>query len=140
VKRTGLLNPELLRVLAELGHTDTLAVADAGLPIPRDARRIDLSLVAGVPGFLPVVAALLSELSVEEAVAAEEVAAVNPLVYQGLQSLLSGIPLRLVPHEEFKALLPATKGVVRTGECTPYCNVILSSGVKGVFREPETRR
>lgn len=135
MKRTGLLNPNLLEVVAELGHTDTLAIADAGLPIPRETRRIDLSLVAGEPGFLKVLAVLLEELSVEEALAAEEVVAANPEVYRGLLALLGEVPLRLIPHAELKRLLPATKGVVRTGECTPYCNVVLRSGTKGVFRE-----
>lgn len=138
MKRVGLLNPELLRVVAELGHTDTLVVADAGLPIPRDVRRVDLSVVPGLPRFLPVLAAVLSELSVEEALAAEEMAAANAPAFRELAALLGSVPLRLVPHVELKAALAATKGVVRTGECTPYCNVILRSGVKGVFREAES--
>lgn len=136
MKRTGLLNPDLLAVVAELGHTDTLAVADAGLPIPREVRRIDLSLVAGEPGFLKVLAALLRELSVEEALAAEEIVTANPDIHRQLLALLGEVPLRLVPHAELKQLLPSTKGVVRTGECTPYANVVLRSGTKGIFREP----
>lgn len=34
-----------------------------------------------------------------------------------------------VPHDEFKRLSQASEVIVRTGECTPYANVILKSGV-----------
>ncbi|MCP4350185.1 MAG: hypothetical protein GY795_32310 [Desulfobacterales bacterium] len=32
-----------------LGHTDMLCIADAGLPIPGNANRIDLALIQGIP-------------------------------------------------------------------------------------------
>lgn len=137
MKRSGLLNPALLKLVAELGHTDTVVIADAGLPIPRETKRVDLSLIAGTPAFLSVLAAILPELAVEEAIAAEEVVARNPAVHRGLCKLLGDVPLRLVPHAALKAMLPTSKGVVRTGECTPYSNVILRSGVSGVFKAPE---
>jgi D-ribose pyranase len=34
-----------------------------------------------------------------------------------------------IPHEEFKARTAAARAVVRTGEFTPYANVILIAGV-----------
>lgn len=34
-----------------------------------------------------------------------------------------------VPHDEFKDLTRSSEAIVRTGECTPYANVILKSGV-----------
>ncbi|MGE5508172.1 MAG: D-ribose pyranase [Chitinophagales bacterium] len=135
MKNDGILNPLLLQTIGELGHTDTLAVADAGLPIPAGVRRIDLSVVPGLPGFSEVLAALLPELALEEAVAAEEIVQGNPELYAKLISLLAPVPLRLVPHSALKALLPATKGVVRTGECSPYANVILRCGVNTYFQK-----
>ena len=33
--KTGILHPQLARVLAELRHKDTLVIGDAGLPIPK---------------------------------------------------------------------------------------------------------
>ncbi len=33
MKKAGLLNPDLSKTIASLGHTDTLCIADAGLPI-----------------------------------------------------------------------------------------------------------
>jgi D-ribose pyranase len=98
-----------------------------------DGRRVDLSVVPGLPGFLPVVAAVLAELSVEEALIATELAHANPVMHTGLLHLLEGIPVRAIPHADFKLLLPAAKGLVRTGECTPYSNLILRSGTDGIF-------
>jgi D-ribose pyranase len=34
-----------------------------------------------------------------------------------------------LPHDEFKRLCEQAKAVIRTGECSPYANVILHSGV-----------
>jgi L-fucose mutarotase/ribose pyranase (RbsD/FucU family) len=34
MKKSGVLHPGLSRLIAEMGHTDTRAISDAGLPIP----------------------------------------------------------------------------------------------------------
>ena len=36
-----------------------------------------------------------------------------------LDRLLRDLPVRSVPHEEFKRLTASARAVVRTGECTP---------------------
>ncbi len=69
-----MLHARLLMVLAELGHTETLVIADAGLPIPSVVERIDLALVPSVPGFVETLRAVLGELAIESAVVAEEMA------------------------------------------------------------------
>jgi len=129
VKRGGILNSDLMHLLATLGHTDLICVADAGLPIPDPVRRIDLALIPGVPGFLQTVEALLRELVVERALVAREMALRNPGAYRGLKRLLGRIPLEEVPHTKFKARLQMAQAVVRTGEWTAYANVLLQSGV-----------
>jgi len=129
MKRSGILNPALLHVIASMGHTDTLCIADSGLPVPADVPRIDLALVAGVPGFLQTVEAVLGELQVERVVVASELPARSPRIYEGVKRLVGALPVETVPHEEFKRLLPRVRAVVRTGEQTPYANIILQSGV-----------
>ncbi len=62
MKRSGILNPQLAQVVASMGHTELLCIADSGLPIPPEVLRIDLALAAGVPGFLQTLDAVLSEL------------------------------------------------------------------------------
>lgn len=129
MKKTGLLNHDLSAVIAGMGHRDSLVIADAGLPIPAEVRRIDLAVRPQLPRFLDVVAAVLEELAVEEAVIASEMGERSPDVRSGLERLLPSVPFRVVPHEQFKALTSQARAVVRTGEFTPYANVILIAGV-----------
>lgn len=129
MKKQGILNPDLIQVITAMGHTDGLAIADSGLPIPPDVPRIDLALIANVPGFLQTVEAVLGELQVERAVIAEEMRGRSPQIHAALTRLLGGIQLTSVPHERFKEMLHDVRAVVRTGEQTPYANIILHSGV-----------
>ncbi len=129
MKKTTLLNQPLSDVIAGMGHLDTLVVADAGLPIPLITRRIDLAVSTGVPSFLDVLRAVLTEMQVESAVVAEEMPAKSPALYTALRQVLGDIPVELVPHEQFKAHTVSARAVARTGECTPYANVILVAGV-----------
>lgn len=129
MKKRGILNKELNTLLASLGHTDTIVIADCGLPIPNEQARIDLSLVKGVPPFLSVLDAVMDELETEEVVLAEEIKDENPDLYESIRARMGGVPVQFVPHEQFKAMTKQAKAVIRTGEATPYANIILRSGV-----------
>lgn len=129
MKKTTLLNQPISAVIAAMGHTDELVVADAGLPIPSTTERIDLAVTQNIPGFMETLRVVLSELEVESAVIAEEMAAANPDVYARLMDLLGDISIAVMPHDDFKKRTGVAKAVVRTGECSPYANVILVSGV-----------
>ncbi len=129
MKKTGILNAEIAAVVAHMGHTDTLCIADAGLPIPSGPQRIDLAVRPGLPGFLDVLAAVLEELAVERAVVASEMISASPELYRQLVAQLGNVPVETVLHTEFKQRTAGCKAVVRTGEFTPYANVILVSGV-----------
>jgi D-ribose pyranase len=129
MKKGKLLNSRISAVISEMGHTDTIVIADAGLPIPDSAERIDLALCAGVPDFVTVLKTVLEELQVEEFTLASEILENNPLIDIEIKKLLRNAKMNIVPHEEFKALTRNAKAVIRTGECTPYANVILHSGV-----------
>ena len=72
MKRFGHLNRDISRVLASMGHTDSIVIADCGLPIPRGVECIDVSLTLGDPAFLKVLDTVLAELKVERAVFAGE--------------------------------------------------------------------
>jgi len=129
MKKHGILNADIAAVVASMGHLDTLTVADAGLPIPDEVLRIDLVVRQNLPRFLDVAAAILEELAVQEAIIAEEMPGTSPAIYDELRTVLGGIPMRQVPHEEFKALTAQSRAVVRSGEFTPYANVIFVAGV-----------
>ncbi|MDZ7864424.1 D-ribose pyranase [Acidovorax sp.] len=127
MKRTTLLHAELSHAIACLGHGDMLVIGDVGLPIPPGLRRIDLALTPGIPAVADVLAAVLAEMQVERAVIATE--AVDRA--QGALPAWCRLPVapEAVPHEEFKRLCREARVMVRTGECTPYANVILCAGV-----------
>lgn len=139
MKKGHILHPELARVIAGLGHGDFLVISDAGLPIPPGVPRIDLAFAPGKPAFAEVLWAVLHELEVERAILANEIktvtAAHNPGFVSGVVGALESQPkfannkLQYLSHEEFKALSAQAKAVVRTGEFTPYANVILVAGV-----------
>ncbi|MDV7103757.1 D-ribose pyranase [Vibrio sp. TH_r3] len=137
MKKTRLLNSQLSYLVATLGHTDEITIADAGLPVPDGVERIDLALTQGMPSFLHTVEVLLSESQIEGVVIAEETKHNNPLVHEQLLILLEKdseltgkkISVSYVSHETFKERSFGSKAVVRTGECTPYANVIFQTGV-----------
>jgi len=136
MKRGTILNPALSRLVASVGHGDLVVVADAGLPIPPGVERIDLAYAPGRPPFLDVLDALLEELEVERATVAAELAGVAPEPFvKALQARLLARPkvasrgLEVVSHEALKRLTAGARAVVRTGEFTPYANVVLSCGV-----------
>lgn len=129
MKKIGTMNQPLSAVIAGMGHGDMLVIADCGLPIPAEVLRIDLALTAGVPGFLQTLAVIQQELQVESAVIASEMPRSSPDLYKKLMPLLGDVAVMEVNHEQFKELTQCAVAVVRTGECTPYANIILKSGV-----------
>jgi D-ribose pyranase len=137
MKKGLLLNAPLSAVIAECGHTDQLCLCDAGLPIPATTQRIDLALKAGVPGLLETTQVLLEEMVVERVILAEELPRVSPECHGQLLQLLQqaeikqgkAIQIEYIPHEAFKQQTHQCKAVVRTGEVTPYANLIICAGV-----------
>ncbi len=130
MKKATLLNAPVSSVIAHMGHTDGLVIADAGLPIPATTERIDLAVSKGLPTFLDVLDAVLSEMQVERAVIATEMAEVSQEVHKAVVERLGDkVTIETVPHDTFKTRTKTAKAVVRTGEFTPYANVILYSGV-----------
>ncbi len=129
MKKTPLLHAELSGLIARLGHGDMLVIGDAGLPIPDGPLRIDLAVTANLPRFMQVVDAVLSEMHAECAVIAQELPIQNPAVDAELKIRLGATPVSGIPHEEFKLLTAKARAIVRTGEFSPYANVILKAGV-----------
>ncbi|MFN3308594.1 MAG: D-ribose pyranase [Anaerolineales bacterium] len=129
MKKTSLLNSALSEVIASLGHGDRLVIADAGLPIPPQTLRIDLALTRNIPSFLDTVSAVLSEMQVEKVLIARETGQISPHVLTELKRLLPNTPFEEISHAELKEHCARARAVVRTGEFTPYANVVLVSGV-----------
>lgn len=129
MRKTKLINSEVSYTISKMGHTDSLTIGDCGLPIPEGVNRIDLALKYGVPSFLETLDTILEELCVEEIVIAKEIVEKNNNIYNEILKRFEGIKIVKVSHEEFKNMTKESKAVVRTGECSPYANIILKSGV-----------
>ena len=161
MKRNGILNSDISRVLSYMGHTDWIAIGDCGLPIPDEVERIDLALTFGEPGFMRTLEIVAGDMKVEKIILAEEIKEQalkegmhtlrmsateyvldgttsinemmkeqNPEVLNQVKEYFSGQPVEVefVSHVELKAKTHDCKAVIRTGEITPYANIILQSG------------
>lgn len=137
MKKGKLIHNEISHTIAKLGHTDGITIGDCGLPIPDTVKRIDLAITLGVPDFLTVFDTVLSEQWVEEVILAEEIEIHSKDMYEKIILRLkelekeqgNTVEIIKIPHEAFKKKTIETKAVIRTGECTPYANIILKSGV-----------
>jgi len=129
LKKHGVLNSEIASVLASLGHTDTIVIADCGLPIPDGVKRIDLAVEIGKPSFLDVLQVVADDMAIEKVTLAEEVINNNAEVNKEIELKLIEPAFEYVSHEQFKEHTKKAKAIIRTGEATPYANVILHAGV-----------
>ena len=130
MKKCGILNSDISRVLSYMGHTDCIAIGDCGLPIPDEVERIDLALKFGVPTFMETLATVAEDMKIEKIILAQEIKTHNPKVLAEIEALFAGqnMEVQFVSHVELKALTHDCKAVIRTGETTPYANIILQSG------------
>jgi D-ribose pyranase len=127
--RTGVLNPQILSLVARVRHTNTLVVADRGFPSWPGLETIDISLVDDVPTVLQVVQALVAVARYGQAYMAEEFLRENGQAkVEAVRRALGATPLTFEPHEAvFKKRVPAAIGLIRTGDTTQYANLILQS-------------
>jgi D-ribose pyranase len=129
MKRHGILNGELARVVASIGHGQTILIADAGMPRPPGVLLIDLAVTLGLPGFVDVVRSVVSEMAVEKFTVAGDLVVSNQAVLRDVRGLLPNAEEMQVSHDRLKELSASAVAFVRTGEGTPYANVLLFSGV-----------
>ena len=129
MKQNGILNSDISRVLSYLGHTDTICIGDCGLPIPDEVERIDLALKLGSPSFMEVLEAVSEDMKIEKIYLAQEIKGNNPKILSEIkdlvQSLNQEIEIEYIDHTELKTQTNKCKAVIRTGEATPYANIIL---------------
>lgn len=137
MKKGTLINSDISYAIAKMGHNDMLTICDSGLPIPRGVQRIDVAIKKGVPSFIETLETIVEELRIEEIIIAREIREISPHMFQEILKVIESveaaenIKVRIteVDHEEFKAMTKESSCIVRTGEYTPYANIILKSGV-----------
>lgn len=141
MKKHGILNSHISKVLSDLGHTDYIVVADVGLPVPEGVTKIDLALTLGVPSFEDVVDVIAADMVIEKVMLAEEIKQENEQALQYITRTFTGEQLEnpqivaqtaiieFCSHEQFKELARHAKAIIRTGEAKPFANCILQAGV-----------
>ncbi|MDF9867654.1 D-ribose pyranase [Bacilli bacterium PM5-3] len=129
MKKNGILNREINDVLGKLGHTDTICIADCGLPLPSNVKVVDLTLKIGVPSFMEVLNIIVDEMEIEEYTLASEIETNNKEVLNEVVEKLSQVSKKTVSHEQFKEQTKSCKLIIRTGEASPFANIILKGGV-----------
>ena len=129
MKKRGILNAQLAGYIAALGHKDLFMIGDAGMPIPPGVPIVDLVLTAGVPTFEQAMDAILDETVVEGYTIAEEIVENNPRLLAYIREKLPGVEETMISHTDLKAMSAGVRFAVRTGEFTPYPNIILRAGV-----------
>lgn len=129
MKKRGILNAQLSYLLAALGHKDLFMIGDAGMPIPEGVEVVDLVLTAGVPTFKQVLDAVLDEVQGEGYYLAHEIKEFNPELEEYIKAGLPEAEVEYMPHEDLKKFSGKCRFAIRTGEFSPYPNVILRAGV-----------
>jgi D-ribose pyranase len=129
LKKIGVMNKEISDVIAGMGHKDKIMICGSAFPIPGNTRRIDLALEPGLPAFLDVLRVVLKELKVEEIMIAKETLEKSPQRFQEMTAMFPGIEPKVISQVEVKQISTEVKACIRTGECTPFSNIILISGV-----------
>jgi D-ribose pyranase len=126
---TGILNPQILSLLARVRHTNALVIADRGFPFWPAIETVDLSLVDDIPTVLQVLAAIRPNFRIAQAYMAREFLRGNTAATRALfKQAWQGIPVTHEPHVQFKKRVPDAIGLIRTGDTVQYANMILISG------------
>jgi D-ribose pyranase len=126
---TGILNPQILSLLARVRHTNALVIADRGFPFWPTLETVDLSLVDDIPTVLQMLAAIRPNFRIAQAYMAREFLRENAPATRALfKKALAGIPTTHEPHVRFKRRVPDAIGLIRTGDTVQYANMVLISG------------
>src|SRR5208282_765194 len=111
----GILNPQILALLARVRHTNALVIADRGFPSWPMIETVDVSIVDDLPTVLQLIAAVRANHNFTQAYQAKEFLKHNtPAVRQKFAAALNGVPTEFEPHVEFKKRVPQAIGLIRT--------------------------
>lgn len=126
--QTGILNPQVLDLIARIRHTNTLVIADWAFPYWPEIETVDISLTKGLPMVLDVLDLLVPNFKIGRIWQAEEFLQTNPKeTVDRFAKSFGNIPLTREPHVDFKKRVPHAIGLIRTGDPTAYGNIILES-------------
>ena len=129
MKKMGIINSKIAAEVAKMRHMDWLSIGDAGMPVPAGTKQIDIALDQDMLTFMATLENVLQELKVQKIYLADEITTDNPKQLENIKAALPDIEIEFMPHTELKQNLAKTHAFIRTGEMTPYSNIILESSV-----------
>ena len=125
----GILNPQILSLLARVRHTNAIVIADRGFPFWPMIETVDISIVDDLPTVLQLIAAVRANHHFTQAFMAKEFLKNNyEKTQRKFRVALRGVPTKFEPHVELKKRVPHAIGLIRTGDTVQYANTILISG------------
>lgn len=127
MKKRGIINAKLMEEITALGHYDSFVICDMAFPIPRNAVKVDLALVEGVPTFLQVLHSVLKEVIVEKVILADNIQQYNPGLDEDIRGIMTKQPIEYVDFAEFRELCKNAKFIIRSGSSEPCSNMIMVS-------------
>jgi D-ribose pyranase len=128
MKRNGIINGELAKQIAQIGHQDLFLVCNAGMAIPSTIPLIDLAITGGTPDVETVMKAILEEMEIEYYFIPEELRDKYKDKYNAVKALMPEAKEEVNPFIGFKSFTRNVKFAVRTGDITPYANYIVRAG------------
>ena len=125
----GILNPQILALLARVRHTNALVIADRGFPFWPMIETVDVAIVDDLPSVLQLIAAVRANHHFTQAYMAKEFKKHNfKTTQEKFARALKRIPVTFESHVELKKRVPHAIGLIRTGDTVQYANTILISG------------
>ena len=133
----AILSPKLLKVLMEMGHGDTLVIADGNFPGASMAKRLIRLDGHGVPDLLDAILQLFPlDRYVPEAVQLMKVVDGDPVdtpIWDTYRKIIAAhepkAAIGFVERFAFYELAKQAYCVIQTGESALYANVLLQKGV-----------
>lgn len=124
----GILNPHVLDLVARIRHTNTLVIADWAFPYWPEIETVDISLTKGIPTVLDVLDLLSENFLIGRIWQADEFLSHNTAeTVERFTRSFGEVPVTREAHVDFKKRVPHAIGLIRTGDPTPYGNIILES-------------
>ena len=132
-----IITPELLHVLAEMGHTDELTIGDGNFPGHTYGKRVIRMDGHGVPEILDAILKLFPlDTYVDAPVTLMQVVPgdnVDPVIWKDYEKVIrkheSDKKIENIGRFEFYDRAKKCYAVVATGESALYANIILKKGV-----------
>lgn len=130
-----LISPELLKIMAEMGHGDDILLADANFPGHQLGKRVIRADGLLISDLLAAISPLfaLNDSHALTMMAVDGGDVIDPEVesrYLGaLGDNYDGSNVSRIPRQAFYAQAAQAYAIVMTGETAPYGNIILRKGV-----------